>query len=148
MEDERSPDTDNRSLHMGSRPSEEKYPDWTVAHDLALIYLALTHGADEELDAAEVDAMSRKLVQWHEGSSLDKIRKVMSEVMLVYMGSSGEQMLETSIASVADSMPKPSRIAILNDLADIATADGTIVMGEVDFIQQLARDWGVDQDVR
>lgn len=128
--------------------SVDKYPDWTVAHDLALIYLALTHGADEELDSSEVDAMSRKLAKWHADFSVDGIRKIMSEVMLVYVGSSGEQMLETSIASVADSMPKSSRIAILNDLADIATADGTIVMGEVDFIQQLARDWGVDQDVR
>ena len=133
---------------MGRNTSVEEYPEWTVAHDLALIYLALTHGADEELDASEVDAMSRKLAEWHEGFSVDGIRKIMSEVMLVYVGSSGEQMLETSIASVADSMSKSSRIAILNDLADIATADGTIVMGEVDFIQQLARDWGVDQDVR
>lgn len=138
----------NRSQHMGRSNSVNEYPEWTVAHDLALIYLALTHGADEELDPSEVDAMSRKLAKWHEEFSVDGIRRIMSEVMLVYMGSSGDQMLETSIASVADSMSKPSRIAILNDLADIATADGTIVMGEVDFIQQLARDWGVDQDVR
>lgn len=132
---------------MGKK-TDEVYPNWTVAHDLALIYLALTHGADEELDASEVDAMSRKLAEWHENFSVEGIKKIMSEVMLVYMGASGEQMLETSIASVADSMSKSTRIAILNDLADIATADGTIVMGEVDFIQQLARDWGVDQDVR
>lgn len=125
-----------------------EYPEWTVTHDLALIYLALTHGADEDLDTAEVEAMSRKLREWHNSFGLDRIRKIMQEVMLVYMGTSGQQMLEAAIASVADSMPKPTRIAILNDLADIATADGTIVMGEVDFIQQLARDWGVDQDVR
>lgn len=138
----------NSNVCMGRNTSVENYPEWTVAHDLALIYLALTHGADEELDASEIDAMSRKLAEWHEDFSVDGIKKIMSEVMLVYVGSSGEQMLETSIASVADSMSKPTRIAILNDLADIATADGTIVMGEVDFIQQLARDWGVDQDVR
>lgn len=138
----------NSNFHMGRNTSVDNYPEWTVAHDLALIYLALTHGADEELDASEVDAMSRKLAEWHEDFNVEGIRKIMSEVMLVYVGSSGEQMLETSIASVADSMSKSTRIAILNDLADIATADGTIVMGEVDFIQQLARDWGVDQDVR
>lgn len=128
--------------------TKEKYPDWTVTHDLALIYLALTHGADEELDASEVDAMSRKLQEWHDNFGIDRIKSIMREVMLVYMGSSGEQMLEASIATVADEMPKSMRIAILNDLADIASADGAIVMGEVDFIQQLARDWHVDQDVR
>ena len=127
---------------------KEEYPEWTVTHDLALIYLALTHGADEDLDSKEVDAMSRKLREWHDNFELDRIKKIMQEVMLVYMGSSGQQMLEAAIAAVADSMPKPTKIAILNDLADIATADGTIVMGEIDFIQQLARDWGVDQDVR
>lgn len=128
--------------------TKEDYPEWTVTHDLALIYLALTHGADEELDSSEVDAMSRKLSEWRENVELDRIKSIMREVMLVYMGSTGEQMLEAAIASVGESTPKPTRIAILNDLADIASADGTIVMGEVDFIQQLARDWGVDQDIR
>lgn len=128
--------------------AKEEYPEWTVTHDLALIYLALTHGADEELDSSEVDAMSRKLSDWRENVELDNIKTIMREVMLVYMGSTGEQMLETAIASVRESTPKPTRIAILNDLADIASADGTIVMGEVDFIQQLARDWGVDQEIR
>lgn len=127
---------------------DDTYPDWTLTHDLALIYLALTHGADEELDSSEVDAMSRKLQEWHAGFDVDQIKSIMREVMLVYMGSSGEQMLEASIASVADDMPKATRIAILNDLADIASADGAIVMGEVDFIQQLAREWKVDQDIR
>jgi uncharacterized tellurite resistance protein B-like protein len=127
---------------------KDDYPEWTVAHDLALIYLALTHGADEELDASEIDAMSQKLSEWNTHSSGEAVKKIMREVMLVYVGSSGDQMLEASIASVADEMSKPSRIAILNDLADIATADGTIVMGEIDFIQQLARDWGVDRDIR
>lgn len=125
-----------------------QYPDWTIAHDLALIYLALTHGADAELASAEVDAMSRKLHEWHSDFELDRIKSIMHEVMLVYMGSSGDQMLETAIASVADEMPKATRIAILNDLADIASADGAIVMGEVDFIQQLARDWNVDKEIR
>ena len=132
---------------MGDK-SNEDFPTWTVAHDLALIYLALTHGADAELDVSEINAMSTKLRQWSAGSNSDGVEKIMREVMLVYVGSSGDQMLEASIATVADEMSKPSRIAILNDLADIATADGTIVMGEIDFIQQLARDWGVDRDIR
>lgn len=127
---------------------KKEYSDWTLTHDLALIYLALTHGADEELDSSEVDAMSRKLREWRDNFEVDRIKSIMREVMLVYMGASGDQMLEASIASVAEDLPKSTRIAILNDLADIASADGAIVMGEVDFIQQLARDWKVDQDIR
>lgn len=127
---------------------KHEYPNWTLAHDLALICLALTHGTDEELEASEVDAMSVKLSQWHSHFNVDTVKKIMGDVMLVYVGSSGDQMLEASIAAVADELSKPSRIAILNDLADLATADGAIVMGEVDFIQQLARDWGIERDVQ
>ncbi len=126
----------------------EEYPEWTALHDLALIYLALTHGADAELDTSEMDAMALKLKSWNEGFDVERIRKVMSEVMLVYMSGSSDQMLEAAIASVGASMSKPRRIAVLNDLADIASADGMIVMGEVNFIQQLAREWDVERDLR
>jgi hypothetical protein len=36
---------------------------------------------------------------------------------------------------------------VLNDLADLACADGAVVPGEVSFIQQLARFWEVDRDI-
>lgn len=127
---------------------DREYPEWTTLHDLALIYLALTHGADADLDAAESEAMAVKLKAWNEAIDLERIRRVMQEVMLVYMSGSSDQMLETAIASVGTSMSKPRRIAVLNDLADIASADGMIVMGEVTFIQQLAREWDVERDIR
>lgn len=127
---------------------DREYPEWTTLHDLALIYLALTHGADADLDAAESEAMAVKLKAWNEAIDLERIRRVMQEVMLVYMSGSSDQMLETAIASVGTSMSKPRRIAVLNDLADIASADGMIVMGEVNFIQQLAREWDVERDIR
>lgn len=126
----------------------DTFSDWTPLHDLALIYLALTHGADAELDASEMDAMAVKLRAWNETFDLDRIKRVMQEVMLVYMSGSSEQMLEAAIASVGETLSKPRRIAVLNDLADIASADGMIVMGEVNFIQQLAREWDVDRDIR
>lgn len=125
-----------------------EYPEWTNLHDLALIYLALTHGADADLDTAEMDAMAKKLKSWNEPVDVERIKRVMNDVMLVYMSGSSDQMLETAIASVGATMSKPRRIAVLNDLADIASADGMIVMGEVTFIQQLAREWDVERDIR
>ncbi|MEX0600911.1 MAG: hypothetical protein WD021_00145 [Rhodothermales bacterium] len=118
-----------------------------MTHDLGLIYLALTLGADEDLDEAELDAMTSKLEQWQPEGTLP-IASILHEVILMYVGSSGEQMLETAIVSLRDQLPKLSRMAVLGDLADLASADGTVVMQEVDFIQQLARDWDVDRDVR
>jgi uncharacterized tellurite resistance protein B-like protein len=129
------------------KATKNEYTTWTPVHDLALIYLALTHGADDALEASEVDAMAAKLRGWSTDLNIERIKKVMNDVMLVYMGGAGDQMLETAIASVGETMSKPRRIAVLNDLADIASADGMIVMGEVNFIQQLARDWDVENDI-
>lgn len=122
--------------------------EWTPLHDLALIYLALTHGADAELDPSEMEAMSVKLSDWQPGAQLSLIRRVMNDVLLIYMSPQRNEMLETAIVSVYESMPKPTRVAVLNDLADIASADGIIVGGEISFIQDLARRWDVEGEVQ
>jgi hypothetical protein len=68
-------------------------------------------------------------------------------VLLVYMSPQRDDMIDTAIVSVYESMPKPTRIAVLNDLADIASADGIIVGGEIGFIQDLARRWDVEGEI-
>ncbi len=121
--------------------------DWSTVHDLGLIYLALTHGADAEMDPDEVRLMLEKLQEWNPESTPGQLARVMQDVMLVYVGGSGKQMLETSVATVKHFLPKKQRVAVLNDLADIASADGMIVPGEVSYIQHLARQWEVDKEL-
>lgn len=125
----------------------DTHPEWTLTHDLGLIYLALALGADDDLDAAELEALTGKLEQWQPEGTVP-IASILHEVILMYVGSSGEQMLETAIVSLRDRLPKLSRMAVLGDLADLASADGIVAMQEIDFIQQLAREWDVDRDVR
>lgn len=120
---------------------------WTPLHDLALIYLALMHGADAEIDPSELSLMVEKLQEWYPKAEKSEIERVTNEVMLMYVSDSSQQMLETCVASVHQSLPKGQRIAILNDLADLASADGLIVPGEVSYIQHLAHRWGVDQEL-
>ena len=122
--------------------------NWTPIHDLAIIYQALAHGADANLDKNEIDTMAIKLNGWDDRFDIERTRKIMNEVLLVYVGESGAHMLETAIASVAQHLKKEDRITVLNDLADIASADGMIVMGEVSFIHHLAREWGIEKDIR
>lgn len=128
-------------------PNQKDNMEWTPLHDLALIYLALTHGADSDLDPSELEAMSVKLSDWQPGAQLSLIRRVMNDVLLIYMSPQLNEMLDTAIVSVYESMPRPSRVAVLNDLADIASADGIIVGGEISFIQDLARRWDVEGEV-
>lgn len=122
--------------------------DWSPLHDLALIYLSLTHGADADLDPSEMEAMSVKLGDWQPDEKRTNIRRVMNDALLVYMSPQRDQMLETAIVSIYESTPRTTRVAVLNDLADIASADGIIVGGEISFIQDLARRWDVEKDVQ
>lgn len=122
--------------------------DWGVMHDLALLYLALIHGTDLDIAPSEQETLERKLHAWFPQAEESRTQQVFNEVMLTYMGGHSREMLDASIASIKESMDKGRRIAVLNDLAELATADGTLVPGEISFIQQLAEFWEVSSDVR
>ena len=126
-----------------SGPSE-----WSVLHDVALLYLALAHGTDLDIDPAEQVTMVEKLKIRYPDIGLSRIRQILHEVMLIYLGEHSRQMVEAAKASIKASMSKEECIGVLNDLAELATADGTIVPGEVSFIQQLASYWEVEDELR
>ncbi len=122
---------------------------WTSLHDLGLVYLALAHGTDTELSGDEKVMMGEKLQEWSDRTSfpVKGISEILDDVMLVYMGQSSNQMLQASVVSLKQSLEKPLRIAVLNDLADVASADGQLVEGEISFIQYLVREWNVEREV-
>ena len=124
-------------------------PDWTALHDLGLVYLALAHGSDTDLSPDERNLMGEKLQEWSDRASqpMQETDKVLNDVMLVYMGGSGDQMLRASVVSLKETLDKPLRVAVLNDLADVASADGQLVEGEISFIQRLVREWDVEKEV-
>ena len=118
--------------------------EWSNLHDLALIYLFVAHGADEEIDEAEQDAMASRLGAWDEEADTEHIQRTLDEVMLAYAGPHSRDLLNTAMVSLKDSMDRSHRIAVLNDLADVASADGVLLPGEVRFIQQLAYYWEIE----
>jgi uncharacterized tellurite resistance protein B-like protein len=128
---------------MASNPEPS---EWSSLHDVALIYLALAHGTDLEIDDAEQDKMVERIDAWQTGQKVVRTEKILDEVMLTYLGSHSREMVEASMVSLKESMNREQRIAILNDLADLASADGTLVPGEISFIQQLATFWEMDQE--
>lgn len=122
---------------------------WTSLHDLGLVYLALAHGTDSDLTSNEKVMMGEKLQEWSDRSPfpMQGISEILDDVMLVYMGKSSNQMLQASVVSLKETLEKPLRIAVLNDLADVATADGHLRKGEVSFIQYLVNEWEVENEV-
>lgn len=127
--------------------ASEQPSDWSDQHDLALLYLALVHGTDLEIDPAEQSAMVEKLGAWLPGAGGAQVNQVLQEVMLTYLSDHSREMVEASMVSLKAQLDRTTRIAVLNDLADLASADGTLVPGEIAFIQQLAQYWEVDREL-
>lgn len=122
--------------------------DWSELHDVALLYLALAHGTDLDIDPAEQATMVERLKTWYPEVGSWRIQQVLHEVMLTYLGEHSLQMVDAAIGSIKESMSKEERVGVLNDLAKLATADGTLVPGEISFIQQLAHYWEVEDELR
>ncbi len=119
---------------------------WTLAHDVALVYLSLTHGADAHLDETESQASLRHLRAWFPKICNDDLACLAEETMRVYMSEERGAMVQTAVETVRQSLKKGEHIGLLNDLADLAHADGVLHPGEVAFIQRFATYLGVKID--
>lgn len=123
-------------------------PAWGPLHDFALICLALMHGTDEEAGPAEDEAVLHILAERYPEAGPERTRRALHEAMLTYIGVAGNQMLDIAVVSLRQTLPKQRRIALLDDLASIASADGSVMPAEVSFIQHLAREWDVEQELQ
>ena len=119
---------------------------WTLAHDVALVYLSLVHGADAHLAEAESEASMRHLRAWFPNISGDDLTCLAEETMRVYMSEERGAMVQTAVETVRQSLKKREHVGLLNDLAALAHADGVLHPGEVAFIQRFAAYLGVRID--
>lgn len=117
---------------------------WSPLHDLALLFLSLTHGTDADLDAQEKDAALRCLKRWFPRAKADQIRRASDEVLFVYLGEGRDSMIQNAAESLRQVLTPEQRIGVLNDLADLAVADGSVQPTEVAFIQRLATYWDIE----
>lgn len=114
-------------------------------HDVALLFLSLVHGTDAQLDPSEVKAQRQRLKRWFPSAQAEQIQGAMDQVMLMYLSGGRDQMVQTSAEALRQSLSFDQRVGILNDLADLASADGAIAPEEVAFIQQLAAYWNLER---
>ena len=115
-----------------------------VLHDLALLYLGLAYGTDGNLDPAERQAIALKLREWQPHRDPALIDHVLREATLSYMNGASAGHLQEVVVSLKDLLDDNTRASILNDLTDIAEADGTVRTGEENFVHRLAEVWDVD----
>lgn len=116
----------------------------SLLHDLALLYLGLAEGADDELDASERQEVGARLRRWQPNRDPALIDHVMRDVALSYREERIEERLDEAIESLGESLPKGLRTDILRDLAEIARADGTVLDAEKTFIRRVAEAWHLE----
>ena len=115
-----------------------------LLHDLALLYLGLAHGVDENLDPAETLQISASLRRWQPDKDPALIDHVIREASLSYLNGAKPERLREAVHILRDTLTKDLRTTILHDLSAIARADGEILSEERDFIESIAREWGLE----
>lgn len=107
-----------------------------VLHELAYIYIALAHGTDEHLSDEELDQIAERLKGW-EIDTAQTVTSALKEAMDDYVSDGAPSRLERAVRVVREAFPKERRETLLNDLTEIALADGAFLYRESAFIDRI-----------
>lgn len=114
---------------------------WTAVHDLALLYVACAYRGDREMDDVERQSVVTMLLLRFPDIDRDHASTVVDRVLLTYLSDARGDLLSAAITTLRDSLSRSERAKVLDELTGIASSDGVILPGEVDFISQIARTW-------
>lgn len=117
---------------------------WGALHDLILIYLSFMHGSQAVTGSINPDKLVVKIHAWQPHKDPRYIRRVLMEVMLIYISHSNVQMLEMSVMALREALPEHERIKILRDIADMVCQEGLYYPDDANFIEHIAREWEVE----
>lgn len=116
-----------------------------VLNDLALIYLALAHSTDENLSNDEIDAIASRLREWQNVKS-ETVLAAIKQALEEYLREDADERVRQAVNSVKTAIPQEIRRALLDDLTEIALADGKFLHEESSFIGELAQAWELQSD--
>jgi uncharacterized tellurite resistance protein B-like protein len=133
MESPSSDDAQARSVHDRQH----------LLRDLALIYLTLAHGTDEDLTDDEVDTIADELHEWQEEMRQESVLSAIKGALALYEREDALDQVNAAIQGVHERLSEEDRQLILDDLVEIAMADGRYMHEESTFIGELADAWDV-----
>lgn len=119
--------------------------DAHLLRDLALLYLALAHGTDQDLDPAEMDLIARRLLDAEAGVSHGTVLRALKDALEVYVRDDRRAYIDRAVDHLRQAAPPRLRRRILSDLTEIARADGKVLYAEAAFIGELAFAWKTDE---
>lgn len=115
-----------------------------LTHNLALLYLGLAHGVDENLSYEERESMIVKLRRWLPDKDPAYIGHVIREAMLTYFEGVRQDQLTKIAETLRTTLSKDRLATVLDDLRDIASADEAITEAEERFIARIASLWDLE----
>ena len=124
--------------------AEADAASWGALHHLAFIYLVLAHAPDSDFSAEERRLILNKLHQWEPRLDEDAVQDVLDRAIQRYAQGPNAAMLTVSVEAVKLKLPAAQRQAALNDLVQIANADGVFLDSEEDLLNDLRTAWDLD----
>lgn len=117
---------------------------WTLMHDIALLYVAMAHGGDNQITEVEIGAMIDRMNQWQPELDEQGVRAILRRALKRYSDESTDKLVSATVAAVKTAFPVPQRLAVLDDLIHIAGVDGNLNRHEAGIIDSLSRAWDVE----
>lgn len=127
-----------------SPPAEADVASWRALHHLAFIYLVLAHAPDSDFSAEERQLILIKLKEWEPALTEDAVATVLDRALDRYAQGPHPAMLAASVEAVKIALPAAQLQAALNDLVQIANADGIFLDSEEDLLNDLRTAWDLD----
>ena len=116
---------------------------WTRTHDLALVYIALVFGGDTNITDTILITVIKSLGKWDENLSEEALKEVVLEALAIYMTDDAHVEFTRTVRSLNKQLSQEERKKALEDVVQIAEADGVLQSSERSLITLLAENWGL-----
>lgn len=123
---------------------QRKGENWGLIHELAFLYIIVAHSSNDDLATEEIEAILERLQEWQPDQSRKELREIMRRALQVYADEPTQSIIEGSVRALKEALAVVQRLAVLDDLATVAKADGALTATERELIRNLSQAWDVN----
>lgn len=116
--------------------------DWTTAHDLAIVYIALAYGTDHELVDEELETLTDALRDWNPEGTVS-VREIVLEAATAFLEGNAEAEVQDAVGRIGAELSPSEQRDTLRNVVRIAEADGVLLEREQGLIHTLAEAWSL-----
>ena len=110
---------------------------------IAFLFVACARMGDEELHDAELVRLVERVGQWMPGVTQAQLREVLAQAVSLYREAPDRRACEALVHATAerlrDALAREDRERLVTELIGLVYADGTVNVGETDFVMDIAR---------